>query len=53
MHFQCVMFNNMTLIHSMAAIITAVFHPNYQNLQKVEYDIVLFNGNVLGHAWHT
>ena len=26
---------------------------NYQNLQKVGYDIVVFNGNVLGHAWHT
>ena len=24
---------------------TAVFHPNYQNLQKVGYDIVIFNGN--------
>ena len=30
-----------------------VCHPNYQNLQKVGYDIVIFNGNVLGHAWHT
>ena len=29
---------------------TAVCHPNYQNLQKVRYDIVIFNGNVLGHA---
>ena len=27
--------------------------PNSQNLQKVETDIVIFNGNVLGHAWHT
>ena len=26
---------------------------NYQNLQKVGYDIVVFNGNVLSHAWHT
>ena len=26
---------------------------NYQNLQKVGYDIVVLNGNVLGHAWHT
>ena len=26
---------------------------NYQNLQKVGYDIVVFNSNVLGHAWHT
>ena len=26
---------------------------NSQNLQKVETDIVIFNGNVLGHAWHT
>ena len=26
---------------------------NSQNLQKVENDIVIFNGNVLGHAWHT
>ena len=26
---------------------------NLQNLQKVETDIVLFNGSVLGHAWHT
>ena len=25
----------------------------YQNWQKVGYDIVIFNGNVLGHAWHT
>ena len=24
-----------------------------QNLQKVGHDIVIFNGNVLGHAWHT
>ena len=24
-----------------------------QNLQKVGYDIVIFNGNVLGHAWHS
>ena len=24
-----------------------------QNLQKVENYIVIFNGNVLGHAWHT
>ena len=24
-----------------------------QNVQKVENDIVLFNGYVLGHAWHT
>ena len=32
---------------------TAVCHPNYQNLQKVGYDIVIFNGNVLGHSWHT
>ena len=26
---------------------------NYQNLQKVGYDIVVFNGNMLGHAWNT
>ena len=26
---------------------------NCQNLQKVGHDIVIFNGNVLGHAWHT
>ena len=26
---------------------------NLQNVQKVENDIVIFNGNVLGHAWHT
>ena len=26
---------------------------NSQNLQKVDNDIVVFNGNVLGHAWHT
>ena len=32
---------------------TAVCHPNYQYLQKVGYDIVIFNCNVLGHAWHT
>ena len=35
---------------------TAVCYPNYQNLQKVGYDIVIFSGNVLGHAahaWHT
>ena len=25
---------------------TAVCHPNYQNLQKVGYDTVIFNGNV-------
>ena len=30
--------------------ITAVCHTNYRNLQKVGYDIVIFNGNVLGHA---
>ena len=24
-----------------------------QNLQKVGNDIVIFNGNVLGHAWHS
>ena len=24
-----------------------------QNLQNVGHDIVIFNGNVLGHAWHT
>ena len=27
--------------------------PNYQNLQKVGDDIVILNGKVLGHAWHT
>ena len=27
--------------------------PNLQNLQNVENDIVIVNGNVLGHAWHT
>ena len=32
---------------------TAVFHPNYQNLQKVGHDIVIFSGNVLGRAWQT
>ena len=26
---------------------------NLQNLQKVENDIVIFNGNVLGHAWQS
>ena len=26
---------------------------NCPNLQKVGHDIVIFNGNVLGHAWHT
>ena len=26
---------------------------NYQNLQKVGYDIVVFNRNVFGHAWDT
>ena len=26
---------------------------NCQNLQKVGHDIVIFNGNVLGHVWHT
>ena len=26
---------------------------NYQNLQKVGYDIVVFNCNMLAHAWHT
>ena len=26
---------------------------NCQNLQKVGLDIVIFNGNVPGHAWHT
>ena len=26
---------------------------NSQNLQKVETDIVIFNGNVLNHSWHT
>ena len=26
---------------------------NCQNLQKVGHDIVIFNGNVLGYAWHT
>ena len=26
---------------------------NCQNLQKVGHDIVIFNGNVLVHAWHT
>ena len=31
---------------------TAVCHPTYQNLQKLGYDIVIFNGNVLGYAWH-
>ena len=29
------------------------FLSNCQNLQKVGHDIVIFNGNVLGHAWHT
>ena len=26
---------------------------NWQNLQKVDNDIVIFNGNVLSHAWYT
>ena len=26
---------------------------NLQHLQKVGHDIVIFNGNVLSHAWHT
>ena len=29
---------------------TASLPSNYQHLQKVGYDIVVFNGNVLGHA---
>ena len=32
---------------------TAVFQPNYENLQKMGHDIVIFSGNVLGHAWQT
>ena len=49
MQIQCVMFNNKVLIHlnyQMKAL-TAVFHPNYPNLG---HDIVIFNGDVLGHA---
>ena len=41
--------------HASELLITAlngVFQPNYKNLQKVGHDIVLFNDNVLGHAWH-
>ena len=32
---------------------TAVCHPNYQNLQKGGYDIVIFNDNVLGPCMTT
>ena len=55
MQFQCFMFINKAFIHPNYRLtaFTAVCHPNYQNLQKVGYDIVIFNGNVLGHAWHT
>ena len=27
---------------------TAVFHPDYSNLQKGGYDIAIFNGNLRG-----
>ena len=29
-----------------------VLLTNSQDLQKGENDIVIFNGNVLGHEWH-
>ena len=38
-----------TLLHCMAMTLLS----NGQNLQKVENYIVIFNGSVLGHAWHT
>ena len=53
MQFHCVVFNNKALIHLPMTVFIAVLHPNYQNLQKVGLDIVLFNRNVLGHAGHT
>ena len=37
----------------MTALTSCSLPSNYQNLPKVGYDIVVFNGNVLGHAWHT
>ena len=44
-----VTFSAATPLHCLAMIRLS----NSQNLQKVDNDIVIFNGNILGHAWHT
>ena len=46
---EMINWHEMIQLHCMAMTLLS----NSQNLQKVETDIVIFNGNVLGHAWHT
>ena len=54
MQFQCDMWiTRHTSIWIANNIIHCSLHPNNENLQKVCHDIVIFSGNVLGHAWHT
>ena len=55
MQFQCVMWitRHSSIWIAKKTAFTAVFQPNYENLQKVGHDIVIFSGNVLGHAWQT
>ena len=54
MQFQCVMWITR---HSSIWISSNSIHcslpSQLRNLQKVGHDIVIFIGNVLGHAWHT
>ena len=55
LQFQCVMFNNKARIHLnyQCQHLQRSSIPTIPKLAKKGHDIVIFNGNVLGHALHT